>query len=75
MNQRRATAQLILNQELPDDVQTELRLDTTNGADSSAISVAMIPPSASTFTRPRTTARKLTFKALGNRKGPKTGRK
>ena len=36
MNQRRATAQQILNRELTDDMKIELGFDTTNGADSSA---------------------------------------
>ena len=75
MKQRGITAQHFLNHELPGEMQTELGLDSTDDADSSAISVATTPPSASTFTRPRTTHRKLTFRALGKRKGPKSIRK
>ena len=75
MAQRHATAQHVLNQQLPGQLKNELGLESPPTAESSRLSgnTTASPPVTESTSRP--TRRKLTWRAVGKRKGPKTGRK
>ena len=74
-NQRHATAQHILNKQLPHEVQIELGLETTQTAGSSGQSIETTESTSQTAERNRPTHRKLHFRSFGRNKVPKTGRK
>ena len=75
VNQRHATAQHILNKQLPHEVQNELGLETTQTAGSSGQSIETTQSISQTGARNCPICRKLHFRSFGYNKGPKTGRK
>ena len=74
-NQRHATAQHILNKQLPHELKNELGLETTQTAESSGQSIKTTQSTSQTAVRNRPIRRKLPFRSFGKNKGPKTGRK
>ena len=74
-NQRHATAQHILNKQLPHELKNELGLETTQTAESSGQSIETTQSTSQTAVRNRPIRRKLHFRSFGKNKGPKTGRK
>ena len=75
VNQRHATAQHILNKQLPHELKNELGLETTQTADSSGQSIKATQCTTQTAVRNRPIHRKLHFRPFGKNKGPKTGGK
>ena len=74
-NQRHATAQHILNKQLAHELKNELRLETTQTAESSGQSIETTQSTSQTAVRSRPIRRKFHFRSFGKNKGPKTGRK
>ena len=74
-NQRHATAQHILNKQLPHELKNELGLETTQTAESSGQSNETTQSTSQTAVRNRPIRRKFHFRSLGKNKGPKTGLK
>ena len=75
VNQRHATAQQILNKQLPHEFKNELGLETTQTAESSGQSIETMQSTSQTAVGNRPIHRKLHFRSFGKNKGPKTGRK
>ena len=74
-NQRHATAQHILNKQLPHELKNELGVETTQTAESSGQSIEATQSPSQPTVRNRPIRRKLHFRSFGKNKGPKTGRK
>ena len=75
VNQRHATAQHILNKQLPHEHMIELGLETTQTAGSSGQSMKTTQSTSQTAVRNRPIYRKLHFRSFGKNRVPKTGRK
>ena len=75
VNQRHATAQHILNKQLPHELKNELQIEGTQTAGSSGQSNETTQSTSQTAVRNRPIRRKLHFRSFGKNKGPKTGRK
>ena len=74
-NQKHATAQHILNKQLPRELKNELGLETTQTTESSGQSIETTQSTLQTAVRNRPIRGKLHFCSFGKNKGPKTGRK
>ena len=75
VNQRNATAQHILNKQLPRELKNELGLETTENSGSSSQSIETTQSTSQTGARNHPIHRKLHFRSIGKSKGPETGRK
>ena len=75
VNQRHATAQHILNEQLLPELKNEMGLETTQTAGFSGQSIKTTHSTSQTGARNRPIHRKLHFRSFGTKKGPKTGRK
>ena len=75
VNQRHATAQHILNKQLPHELKNELELEATQTAGSNGQSIETTQSTSQTTVRNRPIRRKLHFRSFGKNKGPRTGRK
>ena len=75
VNQRHATAQHILNKQLPHELQNELGLETKQTAESSGQSMKTTQSTSQPTVRNHPIHRKLHFRSFVKNKGPKTGRK
>ena len=74
-NQRQATAQHILNKQLPHELRNELGLEITQTTGSCGQSIKTTQSTSQTVVRKRPIHRKLHFRSFGKNKGSKTGRK
>ena len=74
-NQRHATAQHILNKQLPHELKNELGLETPQTSGSSGQSIETTQSPSQPTARNRPIRRKLQFRSFGKNKGLKTGRK
>ena len=75
VSQRHATAQHILNKQLPHELQNELGVETTQSGESSSQSITTTQSTSQPTARNRPIPRKLQFRSFGRNKDPKTGRK
>ena len=75
VNQRHATAQHILNKQLPHELKNELELEATQTAGSSGQFIETTQSTSQAAVLNRPIRRKLHFRSFGKNKGPKTGRR
>ena len=75
VSQRHATAQHILNKQLPDELKNEVGLEAMQDAGPSGQSIKATQSRSQTAARNGPVHRKLNFHSFGKNKGPKTGRK
>ena len=75
VNQRHATAQHILNKQLPHKLQNELGVETTQSAEPSSQSITTTQSTSQPTACNHPIHRKLQFRSFGKNRDPKTGRK
>ena len=75
VNQRHATAQHILNKQIPHELKNDLGLETIQTAGFSGQSTKTTQSTQQTVVRNRPIHRIFHFCSVGKNKGPKTGRK